>query len=315
MSIQLKREEDFNRGLKRLILEECQTAINAIADAESREAQHKAVHETRKALKKIRACFRLVRHSIHDYKKQNVFFRDQGRKISELRDSTSHLETLSKLKTQYESRLYNRSFKKLEADLKEYRHELSANILDERNTLLEIKADLENKVEELQPRKFSINEFEDLKPSLKKVYERGIKGYIRSREKERVKHFHEWRKRAKYFRHQLDILNRTWPSVLTTLEDEFHELTDLTGYLNDLQNLEKIVKKREPAFASPEERLLFFGLIEHQKKLMKQHALLLGQKLYALKSDTYMKQLKKFWQAFEGEMNQSQLAKKEILAF
>lgn len=315
MSIQLNNKEDFNAGIRRLMLAECETAIEAIEKAHTLEEKHEAVHECRKALKKVRACLRLLRFSIDDYKAQNIFFRDLGRLVSEIRDSTSHLETLASIKDQYSSRIYVNAFDKVKADLLDYRAKLESEIFEDKDELKHIAQALRAKVNELNQRDFAVEGFEDLKPAIEKVYQRGIKGITHSSEKQSVSHFHEWRKRVKYLRYQTDIINRIWPPLLEVWEDEMHELTDLTGFLHDVYNLQQIVKKRKTQFASQQEEVLFHALLEQQQKNMKQHALLLGRKIYALNSDKFLKLLETFWNVFEEEKTLGSLPEKASLEY
>jgi hypothetical protein len=55
---------------------------------EEGEQVHKAIHEIRKSMKRIRAVLRLIRDEIgySDYYRENVFYRDLSRKLSEIRN-------------------------------------------------------------------------------------------------------------------------------------------------------------------------------------------------------------------------------------
>jgi CHAD domain len=58
-----------------------------------------AVHETRKSLKRLRATVRLARDELGEetYRRENVAFRDAGRRLGGARDSQVLLETLDAL--------------------------------------------------------------------------------------------------------------------------------------------------------------------------------------------------------------------------
>ena len=62
-----------------------------------------AVHETRKSLKRLRALARLALGEIGDeaYRRENVAFRDAGRRLAGARDSQVLLETLDALTDRY----------------------------------------------------------------------------------------------------------------------------------------------------------------------------------------------------------------------
>jgi CHAD domain len=62
-----------------------------------------AVHETRKSLKRLRATVRLARDELGDesYRRENVAFRDAGRRLGAARDSRVLLETFDALIDRY----------------------------------------------------------------------------------------------------------------------------------------------------------------------------------------------------------------------
>ena len=64
---------------------------------DSDSTREEAVHEARKDMKKLRALLRLVRDELGDdvYRRENVSFRDAGRRLAGARDSQVLLETLA----------------------------------------------------------------------------------------------------------------------------------------------------------------------------------------------------------------------------
>lgn len=315
MAIQLEHKEDFNEGLKRLVIEECKTADQAIQSASTTDERHLAVHETRKAFKKIRACLRLVRDHWDDYKEENIFFRDLGRRISEIRDASSHIEILDGLKEQYGSQLYNNSFHQLRNDLLEYRDELARRDFQHQNQLEKISSKLHSKIERIPGWPWDVKNFHDIRPSLKRVYKRGRKGYFTSSETGEVKDYHEWRKRIKYLRYQVDVLNRLWPRFMEALEDEMHEMTDFTGQLHDLHNLKQTVEQRNSPFASAEEKALFFSLMEKQEEYMRKHALLKGRKFYHKSPGRFVNDLEIYWETHHRAQDEHYLPQSKHLEY
>lgn len=314
MSIQLNYDEDFSEGLKRLMIKECNTALKEIKGADSAEKKHVAVHEARKAFKKIRACLRLVRDEVGYYDSQNKYFRDLGRKISDIRDATANLETLDQLKEQYDSHLYANSFDKLRKKLENYRKELVVEQFDKERRLESIHESLKEKVEKIPGWELKIDDFEDIRPSIERTYKRGLKGLEASRESGEVEDFHEWRKRVKYLRYQIDVLNRLWPNPMEVFEDELHEVTDLTGMLNDLKNLKKTLEEQK-AFADFENRSLLLALMEKQEEYLKEHALLIGTKFYFDSPLNFCDRLNVYWETHQEEINSKELPNPEYMEY
>jgi len=315
MSIQLKYHEDFSNGLKRLMIEECHTASESIENAETEEEKHVAVHETRKAFKKIRACLRLVRDEIDFYSEENKWFRDQGRKISDIRDATAHIEALSELKEQYDSELYENSFSDLRKSLIDHRKDLAEQVFRTENRLSKIQKDVREKVKKIPGRPLDIQSFEDIRPSIKRTYTRGVKGLQSSLEHKKIEDFHEWRKRVKYLRYQIDILNRLWPQVFETLEDELHDITDLTGFLHDMHNLQNSTQKLDNPFSNKEERILFYALTDKQQNYLKKHALLKGRKFYTDSPSDFCDRLEVYWDTHQEEIQNEQLPETNYLEY
>ncbi|MDX1641630.1 MAG: CHAD domain-containing protein [Balneolaceae bacterium] len=315
MSIRLNYQEDFSEGLKRLMIEECETALENIEKADDEESRHEAVHEVRKAFKKVRACLRLVRDEIDYYSEENKWFRDQGRIISDIRDATADIEALAELKEQYESELYKNSFKDLREGLLTYRKELADQIFREENRLNEIRNDLLEKVEKIPSWNLDIQSFEEIRPSIERTYGRGLNGLQESIKEGKIEHFHEWRKRVKYLRYQIDILNRLWPQVFKTLEDELHDVTDLTGFLHDMHNLQNSARRLDDPFSDEEERILFYALSDKQQEYLKKHALLKGQKFYIDSPSDFCDRFEVYWNMHQKEIQNEQLPDTEYLEY
>lgn len=315
MSIQLNFKEDFSEGLKKLMIEECQTAITNIKNADSGEKKHEAVHEARKAFKKIRACLRLVRDEIDYYSEENRYFRDLGREISEIRDATAHIEALKLLKKQYESELYKNSFAKLREQLLSRRAEMSKVIFEKENRLGVIYESVGKKIKKIPDWPLDIESFEDIRPSIKRTYSRGLNGLEESSESGKIEDFHEWRKRVKYLRYQIDILNRLWPQLFETYEDELHDLTDLTGFLHDMHNLHRIASELDNPFKDDEERILFNALTDKQQSYLKNHALMKGRKFYTDTPSSFCDKLEVYWKIHQKEIENQKLPQKKHLQY
>lgn len=315
MSIQLEYQEDFSSGVKRLMIKECQTALESIEEADQEEEKHDAVHEARKAFKKIRACLRLVRDEVDYYSEENKWFRDRGREISDIRDATANIEALNKLKKQYDSELYKNSFSDLRKSLLNQRKEMADQVFRTENRLENIHDAVEKKVKEIPNWPLDIQSFEDIRPSIKRTYTRGVKGLRNSLENGEIKDYHEWRKRVKYLRYQIDILNRLWPQVFETFEDELHDITDLTGFLHDMHNLQHSSQKLDDPFSDEKERILFYALTDKQQKYLKNHALLKGRKFYTDSPSKFCDQFEVYWKTHQEEIKNEQFPETQYLEY
>lgn len=95
MSYRLEPGEQLAPGIKRIALEELDEVLQYLR--EPGDDVDEAVHESRKAFKKLRGLLRLVRQEIGEevYQRENGRFRDAGRLLSELRQRAV-MKTLAK---------------------------------------------------------------------------------------------------------------------------------------------------------------------------------------------------------------------------
>jgi len=94
----LKNKESADEDLIRIMNDQIDIALSHL-EKESDNDFDESVHEVRKCIKRIRAVLRLVRDDIgkQKYRKENFFFRDINRNMSELRSINVNIETLVKL--------------------------------------------------------------------------------------------------------------------------------------------------------------------------------------------------------------------------
>ena len=96
MAFRFKLGEPFEEGVRRIAVEQIERAQNEL---QAKGDHAVAVHETRKALKRLRALLRLVRPAMGDdvFKQENAQLREIGLSLSGARDRHVLLETVNKL--------------------------------------------------------------------------------------------------------------------------------------------------------------------------------------------------------------------------
>ena len=294
MSLDLRKVSDPSEGIRDILKRECRKAVGFFDEYDDR---HELVHEVRKSLKKLRAVLRLVRDDVDFYKKENIFFRDEGRKISDTRDRTSLLETLDLLYEQFGDRLYKNSFSTIRTKLESKRSEMAEEIALE-NTLENIRERLEAKLKDIDSWPIKARGFKTFRKGVRRVYKRGRKRGFKAMRKRSPALFHEWRKRVKYLRYQLRVLSPIWPEILDTWEDELHRLSDYLGADRDLFLLSKEMDILAEEGHNEKEIHLVQSLIQGQRDELQKHAILLGRKLYALKTSDFLELIEASWKSF-----------------
>jgi len=299
MSFTLNKSEPIDEGIRRLIHSESSEACNFIRQ-NKQNAPHESIHEVRKSFKKIRAALRLIRDSVDFYNEGNTFYRDQGRRISDIRDATSVVEALDLIYEQHEDRLYKNAFAGIREKLAERRTQHLEQVISS-DVLADIQYELERVSDRIMEWEININAFGDIEPSLARVYKRGRKAFESSKETQAPEAFHEWRKRVKYLRYQIDILNRTWPDYHELIEDELHKVSDYLGTDRDLFMLQNLMHEELHDAIEYNELFLLDSLINEHRQQMQQHAIELGYRLYQSKTKQFTEQMKVCWEAYERE--------------
>ncbi len=296
MKLDISAEADFSNALKSEVKAQCSESLKLI-ETRSESDPHEVVHEVRKAFKKIRGSLRLVRDHIDFYKEENIFFRDEGRRVSDVRDATSIIEVLDDLYDHHDAQLYKSTFNTFRNFLLARRAQMASDQLKDKDVLKLIGERLSAKCDKIDSWPMDIQSFEDLSPSVKLVYKRGLKAYLQAKDSGKTEEFHEWRKRVKYLRYQLDLLNHIWPNFLDFWEDELHDLSDILGDDHDLHILHQVADAHLDQFSEPESAQLLKSLIHSHRSKLQAEALFLGKRLYALKPKHFTALIGESWDA------------------
>lgn len=301
MSYRLETYESLPDGIKRIVLEQIDQALEQLIDLP--EGRDEAVHDARKRFKKVRAVLRLVRDEIGNevYQAENVCFRDAGRRLSAVRDSAVLIETLDYIvEHAQDERLTSTLAAKLRHRLT-YAHEyLSNRVLESEGALAIVIDTITQARMRVHTWPIEHDDFSALAGGLRRVYKRGRNRLSDAYDSPSPENFHEWRKRAKYLWYHTRILKPLWSDVLDEVADEIHDLSDLLGLDHDLTVfLDKIIDL--PEIAEDENSYIFDDVIGQQRAKLQATARPLGQRIYAEKPKAFIKRLANYWAAWQLE--------------
>jgi CHAD domain-containing protein len=274
------------------------------------ENPHEAIHDARKEFKKIRALVRLFRDEIGDkkYRKANAFYRELGKKMSDARDVTAMLETLDKLQDELDLQLCGEAFDELKNHLSARKSAVSRVQVKHDLLLEQVKAELDDAEDLMAKWRIKHDGFEAFAPGLSRTYNRCRKAMKKAYKKKTPEAFHEWRKRAKYLRNEVDYLRKLWVKPMKAQEKELHQLTDYLGDDHDLAVLKSYI--RELDSEHKDAYTIMISLIEKKQKSLKKMALPQGRKLLHESTDDYIKRMHLYW---KQSLKSLQLAKKDTL--
>jgi hypothetical protein len=202
-------------GLRRIALGQVELVLELLEGEIDRMATARAVHETRKALKRMRALVRLLKDELPEgeFEREDAALRDAGRRLAGARDGEVMLGTLEELLKRHPRKLgRRRSLASLRDRLAAERDRAAASsVLGDSGARSELIGEFDAmRSRVLQWRLPDRPGMAVAEPGLLRIYRQGRRRYLRAALAggDRTRAMHEWRKRVKDLRHAAEILDR-----------------------------------------------------------------------------------------------------------
>lgn len=222
--------DDFtlDSEVRRIISEQLRFAKIAL---DQTDQDKQGIHEARKCLKRLRACYQLLKHA-PDSRGQaiNRHFKEAARQVAELRDADILVETLGTLGDADSDTANSENHSQLRRHLEHQRSQLRGSFAEKttvaRQLLDQARSDISHLPAPL------INK-ETLIAGLSETYKLGRKRWKKARRSGEDRDFHQWRKVVKYHLHHMQLLARFGDeftrriNLLETLSDELGKHQDL----------------------------------------------------------------------------------------
>jgi CHAD domain-containing protein len=244
---------------------------------------------------------RLVRPPLGDvYARENAFYRDAARDLSDIRDAHVTLETFEQLLAHFAPTLDEAAFEPLRAAL-ERRRELgdTQHALAER--LDRFKGRMAEGRDRLSTWRISDDGFDALAEGFALTYRRGRKAMRAACRDPGTETIHEWRKRAKYHWYHVRLLQGIWDAPMRAVRREIRTLSDLLGDDHDLAVLREIVLAEGEGLGEPTVLETVVGLVDRRQVELRREAARLGGRLYADSPSTLLRRLECFWDCWYEE--------------
>lgn len=286
--------EEPAAGLARVLSEQMELVGKVLAAPDAELAP--AVHVARKTLKKVRALLKMVASpgSSDPLATASRAFRDAGRTIAPLRDADVLLLTARKLGSENVAETAVAAWTALEEALTRARDGTFEDASDLMAAAREHVAVARAALDGWSP---GGSGFDAVRGGITTSYGGARTAMEAACGGQSARAFHEWRKRCKDVRHQLELLAPLSGEVEARCAD-LHALTDLLGEANDLENLEAWIRTWE---GSPME--VRQGLVELPAQRRGQlwvEACDLALRLHASEPDAYAGWLEALWTVSTG---------------
>ena len=306
--VALGHSEPLAVGVKRVTLDELERAASGFFDGEDEFAG--AVHQSRKSMKRVRSLLRLVRGEITErvFEYEDRSIRDTGRLLSEVRSSVATTDAAVLIRDLYGELLAPSTFEELIGRLGHRRDLIELRALEDPHLIGRVVHNLEKAYNRYaawstDPDARTVyglgirNEYVAVEPGLYSTYERGRREMVAAYKTRAAHEFHQWRKRAKYLRHQVEFLTPLWPEVVVGLAVTLDRLGELLGEEHDLAELLELLHSRPDMCPSPRERSLFAALVTQRRSELQVAAEILGRRIYAEAPDSVQHRFGEYWES------------------
>jgi CHAD domain-containing protein len=310
MPYRLKTSESVPDGIKRIVIEEIESATEQLS-RDNGKTRDEAIHEARKSVKKTRGALRLVRPDLGaTYRKENRRLRDLGRQLSQFRDAAAIIETFDNVAGKYKDSLQENTLSSIRRGLDKSKRETEQN-LDVGKVVKAAIATLGATRKRVKTWPLKSDGFAAIAPGLKTTFRRGRRIMALAQNDPRPENYHEWRKRVKDLWYHIRLLESLWAGVMHAHEAS---LKDLETWLGDDHNLvvlrEKLESKPED-YGEQKDIQLFLALAAQYQKELREKAISLGQRVYEETPRQFTKNIAKLWDAWQHEPDSMKEQQKE----
>jgi len=223
-----------------------------------------SVHEARKGFKRLRALVRLFRNGIGEptYRRLNLYFRNKARRLAPYRDLSVNLQLINRLINESQNNQETKPLIALKSHLLKSYDELQSE-----GHLAVLLKNVADEVLDYAPQVFSLK----VKPlgtsmlitGVGEIYRCGRKEYQKVIYAPTSENFHQLRKRVKYLKYHMDLLEIWGGGTLGNNEKLADEVADLLGLEHDAAILLQLVELHASLFTSGEKN--------HWLRLIKQN--------------------------------------------
>lgn len=298
MSYRLKESEGFSEGIKRIVLEQLDKALDNLKPAVRNKDE--AIHDARVSIKKIRAVLRLIRDSLGKkvYEEEDTAYRDAGRTLSSVRDSAALLEIVEKLIEHFSDQLSSGAFTSVLTPLRQ----------SKRKGLQDRKKAMRDTAKALRQARKRVRDWPDighhqsLTVGLKRVFKSGRTNFAAAYAQPGIETFHEWRKQVKHLLYQTRVLRPLWETMMKAMTAELETLGEYLSDDHDLAILREKVSEQLDQSENRTEIEALVALIDQRRNELQLSAKALGERIYAERPRAFVSRCETYWQTLRSEV-------------
>jgi CHAD domain-containing protein len=315
MSFRLKTNQSLRKSLHRIMRNQIVLARDCLTKSEGK-SRDEAVHEARKAFKKVRAALRLVAPHIGKglYKNANATLRDAGRPLTEVRDAKILIEVTDKLADKYKRKVVGRTFTEVREALQSHARSVRARVLGKQRAFATVRKTLKSAQSQIKQWADVQNKWSSIGDGLRETYRRARDAFAAATDDPQIEKLHEWRKQTKYLRYQLQVLRPIWPERIEQMAAETDAMGELLGDDHDLTLLRQMLTTDSSRWGDSGDIDVLLALIEHRQIQLRRQARVLAERFFEDSPADFARPFKGFWRAWRDESKSTQTIQTPALA-
>ncbi|MFI0845300.1 CHAD domain-containing protein [Mesorhizobium sp. IMUNJ 23232] len=279
MTARLDPSQPFSAEIRRIVSHETSNAVAALETARSDPGE--GFHECRKAIKRLRALWRLIRSGDEPYcRAQDARLRQTARLLAGPREATALIETAERLAKAANGETEARAIASLHAAL-----EARRSVLLE--TGLHIGPTIADATAAFSRLDFTAMRLPDafegaadiLESGTRKSMRRATRALKAARETGEAEAFHDLRKAVKALDMQSRLLKSVWPDMDKRDRKAMDAFGERLGELNDLHVMDVLLLAEGSDLVGEEASVLLRSLIAADAQKLKRRCLRDGGKL------------------------------------
>jgi adenylate cyclase len=293
----LKRTESIPQGLKRIVSEEFAAIIEQLKQYE--HSLDESVHNARKSIKKLRAIVRLMSPlGDSNFLQENDTLRDISRKLSEIRDAQAILEAFDDLIADYSSELNGSMLENIRQALIAQKTGRK-NDFDSDQIIPKLIKELQDIYGRADDWPYSMASANLLAKGLEKSFRRGRHQFYEIKDSNNAVILHEWRKRTKDLRYQLNLLQQLWPDVFKGYLKSIKKLEQLLGQDHNLVVLHDLTREMANLTDFSQDSRQLLPIIALEQRALRKKAKRLGERIYNEKPKQWKQRIIHSWNAWK----------------
>ena len=302
MAFRLKPDEPLKKGIRRVSRREIEKALEELESCGFGDDE--VVHGVRKRIKKLRAVLRLIRADLgkKTFRRANTWLRDAARPLTEIRDAKVLLDALDKLAAPLRDEASPESVVAVRTFLMNHKETVTHHVLDEEGACSRVQSMLADARDRLKYWATTEGGWATVDAGLERAYLAGYSALAVASTEPTIENLHEWRKQAKYFGHQLQLLEPICRNVMDELGNPVQELTEALGDDHDLAMLEKIVTEEAADLGGDGAVTRLQELIDRRRGELQKSAFELGRRIYHDGPRTTMDRIQGWRKAWQREL-------------